>query len=236
MRRILDHHLVFAPALRSDAKGLISALLTEDPVLRPTVLDAFGTPWMKRLQAELNIPDRPTSALPPSSSHPSSPTMLIPGSQTSCVHPPAAASSSATPVQPCHYIQTVPDLLGVPQGNTIHPVHTEQGAAAPPAIQAVPTLQAVQTMKTIQNGNEIPRPPSRQQNTPNAQNPPTKPPKSRLGQSLAGGHKPLDPWATSRLQAKDTNAKCPPTAANNSGSADESCISISEEFATSPPF
>ena len=58
MRRILDHRLVFEPVVKPDAKELISSLLTENPLIRPTVLETFSAPWMKRLQAELHIPDR----------------------------------------------------------------------------------------------------------------------------------------------------------------------------------
>ena len=44
--------------MKKDAAELISAILVQNPKLRPTVVEILSMPWVKRMQTELEIADK----------------------------------------------------------------------------------------------------------------------------------------------------------------------------------
>jgi len=57
MSKILESKIYFSEFISDDARNLINAILDSEPKKRPSVAEILASPWCKRIQEKLHIPD-----------------------------------------------------------------------------------------------------------------------------------------------------------------------------------
>jgi len=58
MQQIIEDKLVFEDYIKSDTREIIKAMIRTDPRQRPSIVELFEMPWIKRAQKEFAIEDR----------------------------------------------------------------------------------------------------------------------------------------------------------------------------------